>query len=68
MENKARIVSSLIICFAYTVTMYHDIVLGSRLYMLGNSLAIPYMIKHKCYDIVALLSFLIIAGLPKVFL
>jgi hypothetical protein len=48
--------------------MYHDTVLGSRLYMLGNSLAIPYMIKHKCYDIVALLSFLIIAGLPKVFL
>ena len=29
--------------------------------------ALPYMIRHKCWDIVALLSFLIVAGLPKVF-
>ena len=25
------------------------------------------IIRHKCWDIVALLSFLIVAGLPKVF-
>ena len=66
-ENRARILSSLIICFAYIITMYHDTTLGCRLYLLGNSLAIPYMIRHKCWDIVALLSFLIVAGLPKVF-
>jgi hypothetical protein len=41
-------------------------VIGSRLYMLGNALALPYMIKNKCWDIVALLAFFIVVGLPKV--
>ena len=67
MENKARILSSLILCVGYVTTLYVDTVTGSRLYLLGNSLAMPYMIKHKCWDIVALLTFFIVVGLPKVF-
>lgn len=66
MENKARILSSLILCVAYIITLYVDTVTGSRLYLVGNALAMPYMIKHKCWDIVALLSFFILSGLPKV--
>jgi len=66
MENRARILSSLILCVAYVITLYHDTITGARLYLIGNALALPYMIKHKCWDIVALLSFFIIIGLPKV--
>ena len=66
MENKARILSSLILCVAYIITLYVDTTTGSRLYLVGNALAMPYMIKHKCWDIVALLSFFILTGLPKV--
>jgi hypothetical protein len=67
MQNQARILSSLILCVAYIITLYVDTITGSRLYLVGNALALPYMIKHKCWDIVALLSFFIIVGLPKVF-
>ena len=67
MTNKARIASSLILCVAYIVTLYVDTTTGSRLYLLGNALALPYMIENKCWDIVALLAFFIIVGLPKVF-
>ena len=66
MENRARILSSLILCVAYVITLYHDTVLGARLYLIGNVLALPYMIKNKCWDIVALLAFFIIVGLPRV--
>jgi hypothetical protein len=65
MENKARIASSLVLCVAYIITLYYDDVIGARLYLVGNSLALPYMIKHKCWDITLLLSFFIIVGLPK---
>jgi hypothetical protein len=64
-ENRARIVSSLVLCIAYVITLYVNEVIGARLYLTGNLLALPYMIKHKCWDIVALLAFFIIAGLPK---
>ena len=67
MENKARILSSLILCVAYIITLYVDTVTGSRLYLVGNVLALPYMIKNKCWDIVALLVFFIVVGLPKAF-
>jgi hypothetical protein len=65
MENRARIVSSLILCAAYIITLYYDDVLGAKLYTTGNILAMPYMIKEKCWDVVCLLSFFIIVGLPK---
>jgi hypothetical protein len=67
MENKARILSSVILCVAYIITLYYDTTSGSRLYLVGNALALPYMIKHKCWDVVALLAFFILVGLPKVF-
>jgi hypothetical protein len=65
MENRARIISSLVLCAAYIITLYVDEVVGARLYTIGNCLAMPYMIKEKCWDIVALLSFFLIVGLPK---
>jgi hypothetical protein len=65
MENRARIVSSLVLCAAYIITLYYDDVLGAKLYTTGNALALPYMIKHRCWDIVALLAFFIVVGLPK---
>jgi len=66
MESKARILSSITILFAFYITLYHDGMIGARLYMLGNLLALPYMIRNKCWDVVVLLTFLIIMGLPKV--
>lgn len=66
MENKARILSSLVVCVAYFITLYVDTTIGARVYLVGNILALPYMVKHKCWDIVALLAFFIIVGLPKV--
>jgi len=65
MENKARIVSSLVLCVAYIITLYYNDVIGARLYLMGNLLAVPYMIKNKCWDVVALLAFFIAVGLPK---
>jgi len=65
MEIQLRIASSVLLCFAYIVTLYVDTVTGSRIYLVGNALALPYMIKNKCWDIVALLAFFIIVGLPK---
>jgi hypothetical protein len=62
----ARIVSSILVILAYYITMYHDTIIGARIYMVANSLALPYMIKARCWDVVILLSFLIIVGLPKV--
>jgi hypothetical protein len=65
MITTARILSSLILCVGYIITFYYDTTTGARLYLIGNSLALPYMIHNKAWDIVALLSFFIVVGLPK---
>ena len=64
-ENKLRMTSSLTLCVAYIVTLYVNSTAGAQLYLIGNSLALPYMIKHKCWDLVTLLTFFIVVGLPK---
>jgi hypothetical protein len=67
MRDKARILSSFIVCVAYFVTLHVDTTIGARIYIVGNALALPYMVKHRCWDLVALLVFFIVVGLPKVF-
>lgn len=64
-DVRARIISSVLVIMAYYITMYHDTVVGARLYSIANALALPYMIRNKCWDVVILLSFLILVGLPK---
>ena len=66
MRDKARILSSFIVCVAYFVTLHVDTTIGARIYIVGNALALPYMVKHRCWDLVALLVFFIVVGLPKV--
>ncbi len=65
-DVTARIISSILVVTAYYITMYHDTVTGARVYMIANTLSLPYMIRNKCWDLVALLSFLILVGLPKI--
>ena len=67
MRDRARILSSFIVCVAYFVTLHVDTTIGARIYIVGNALALPYMVKHRCWDLVALLVFFIVVGLPKVF-
>lgn len=63
--DTARVISSILVITAYYITMYHDTATGARIYIIANALSLPYMIKNKCWDIVILLSFLIVVGLPK---
>lgn len=64
-DVTARIISSILVILAYYITMYHDTITGARIYSVANALALPYMIRNKCWDVVILLSFLILVGLPK---
>lgn len=66
-EVTARIISSILVVVAYWITLYHNTRHGAIIYAVANALAMPYMIRQKCWDVVALLSFLILVGLPKIF-
>jgi hypothetical protein len=65
-EVTARIISSILVVVAYWITLYHDTKHGAIIYAFANALAMPYMVQQKCWDVVALLSFLILVGLPKI--
>jgi hypothetical protein len=67
-EVTARIISSVLVVVAYWVTLYYNVRYGAIINLISNSLALPYMIRQKYWDVVALLTFLIIIGLPKILL
>ena len=64
----ARIISSGLIVIAYYTTLYHNTRTGAIMHVTADCLAMPYMIQAKCWDIVALLTFLILIGLPRIFM
>jgi hypothetical protein len=64
----ARIVSSVLVVIAYYTTLYHNTRIGAIIHVTADFLAMPYMIQAKCWDIVALLTFLILIGLPRIFM
>jgi hypothetical protein len=66
--TTARIVSSALVVVAYYTTLYHNTKIGAMMHVTADFLAMPYMIKAKCWDIVALLTFLILIGLPRIFI
>ena len=66
--TTARIVSSALVVAAYYTTLYHNTKIGAMMHVTADFLAMPYMIKAKCWDIVALLTFLILIGLPRIFM
>lgn len=64
----ARIVSSVLVVIAYYTTLYHNTRIGAIIHVTADFLAMPYMVQAKCWDIVALLTFLILIGLPRIFM
>jgi len=60
-----RIVGSALVITAYFVVLHIDIVLGVTLHFIADLISIPYFIRTKSWDVVIMLTFLLIISLSK---
>jgi len=53
-----RVVGSVLVVVSYIALVHIDTVLGARLQLLGDGLAIPFFIRVRAFDVVAMIGIL----------
>ena len=62
-----RITGSVLVVVSYIALVHIDTVLGVRLQLLGDGLAIPYFIRIKAWDVVVMVGVLSFVSISKLF-
>lgn len=62
-----RIVGSFMVISAYFVVLHVNLIVGVVMNVIADSISMPYFIKTKSWDIVLMLSFLLIISFSKLF-
>ena len=60
-----RVLGSLLVVFAYLVIVYIDVTVGVALSLTGDCLALPFFIRTKAWDVVAMIGFLSCVSISK---
>jgi len=60
-----RVVGSFLVVFAYFVIVYIDVTVGVALSLTGDTLALPFFIRTKAWDVVAMISVLSFVSISK---
>ena len=60
-----RILGSLLVVTAYYVIVHIDVTTGVGLSLTGDLLALPYFIRTRAWDVVAMIGFLSIVSVSK---
>ena len=65
MLSKLRILGCILIVGSHFTMVYVSVVIGVILHLLADIFTIPYFIKYRMWDMVIMLSFLIVIGVSK---
>ena len=63
--TKGRIIGSFLIVTAYFVVLHISATIGSLMYLIANAISLPFFIKTKGWDVVIMLSFLMVISMSK---
>ena len=64
--TTGRIIGSFLIVTAYYVVLHISSYIGSIMYLTANAISLPFFIKTKGYDVVVMLTFLMVISLSKI--
>ena len=64
--TTGRIIGSFLIVTAYYVVLHVSSYIGSIMYLTANAISLPFFIRTKGYDVVIMLSFLMVISLSKI--
>ena len=65
LDSKARIVGSVGVITAYFIVLHVNVLLGVIIHFVADLISVPYFIRTKAWDVVIMLSFLLVISLSK---
>ncbi len=67
LDTQGRIIGSFLIVTAYYVVLHVSATIGAVMYLTANASSMPFFIRTKGWDVVVMLSFLMVISLSKLF-
>ena len=67
LDVLGRIAGSVLVVTAYFTILHVGLLLGVIMQLIGDTISIPYFIRTKSWDVVIMLSFLLIISSSKLF-
>ena len=64
-DSLSRVIGSVLIVISYFIVLHVSTTIGAAMYLVSNFLSIPYFIRTKGWDVVVMLSFLIVISIAK---
>ena len=65
LDTTGRIIGSFLIVTAYFIVLHVSATVGAAMHLIANVISIPFFIRTKGWDVVLMLSFLIVISLTK---
>ena len=65
LDTTGRIIGSFLIVTAYFIVLHVSATIGAAMHLLANIISIPYFTRTKAYDVVIMLSFLMVISFAK---
>ena len=65
-DSLGRILVSFLIVTAYFIVLHISATLGAMMHLIANIISVPFFIRTKAWDVVIMLSFLMVISLTKV--
>ncbi len=66
LDTTGRIIGSFLIVTAYFIVLHVSATVGAMMHLTANVISIPFFTRTKSWDVVIMLSFLIIISLTKI--
>jgi len=64
-DVSMRIIGSALVIIAYFIVLHVNVLIGVTAHFVADLISIPYFIRTKSWDVVIMLSFLLIISLSK---
>ena len=64
-DTWMRIVGSALVIIAYFIVLYVNVIVGVATHFIADLISIPYFIRTKSWDVVIMLTFLLVISLSK---
>jgi len=61
-----RVIGSSLAIVAYFIVIHVDVMMGVTAHFIADFISVPYFVKTKSWDVVIMLSFLLIISLSKI--
>ena len=64
-DIKMRIIGSGLVIIAYFIVLHVNVVAGAVTHFVADLISVPYFVRTKSWDVVIMLSFLLMISLSK---